>query len=104
MSITVSTRSGQAMELEGKVGLSLMEVIREGGVDELMALCGGCCSCATCHVFIDEEFLEKVPPISADEDDLLEGSAYRDGRSRLACQIPYTADLDGLHVQIAPED
>jgi len=104
MSITVSTRSGQTLELEGRTGLSLMEVIREGGVDELLALCGGCCSCATCHIFIDEESLAKLPPISSDENDLLDGSSHRNERSRLACQIPYTADLDGLHAQIAPED
>jgi 2Fe-2S ferredoxin len=81
-----------------------MEVIRDNGYDELLALCGGCCSCATCHVHVDPEFMDALPPMSDDEDDLLDSSDHRNERSRLSCQIPVTAALAGLRVQIAPED
>ena len=100
----VVKRDGSEIELEGKPGLSVMEVIRDGGVDELLALCGGCCSCATCHVHVDAGWADELTPISADEDDLLDSSDHRDVTSRLSCQIPFTADLDGLKVTIADED
>ncbi len=100
----VTTREGETVTLEGQAGLSVMEVIRDGGIDELLALCGGCCSCATCHVHIDPAFAGKVAPMSPDEDDLLESSDDRDTTSRLSCQIPFSDDLDGLKVTIAKED
>ena len=71
---------------------------------ELLALCGGCCSCATCHIHVDAGAIDKLPAMSEDEDDLLESSDHRNETSRLSCQIPFTADLDGLKVTIAPED
>ena len=66
--------------------------------------CGGCCSCATCHVYVDPAFADKLPAISADESDLLDSSDHRNATSRLSCQLPMTAALDGLKVTIAPED
>jgi 2Fe-2S ferredoxin len=102
--VIVTTREGEVREVEGEAGLSLMEVLRDGGVDEILALCGGCCSCATCHVHIDPAFADKLPPISADEDDLLESSSDRDATSRLSCQIPFSAALDGIRVRVAAED
>jgi 2Fe-2S ferredoxin len=81
-----------------------MEAIRDNGFDELLALCGGCCSCATCHVHVDSEFFDKLAPMSEDENDLLDSSGDRDEWSRLGCQIPFTSDLDGLKVRIAEED
>jgi 2Fe-2S ferredoxin len=102
--LIVVTRDGQEREVNGGDGLSVMEVIRESGIDELLAICGGCCSCATCHVHVDPEFAAKLPPMSMDEDDLLDSSSDRDERSRLSCQIPFTPELDGLRVTIAEED
>ncbi|RYE03652.1 MAG: 2Fe-2S iron-sulfur cluster binding domain-containing protein [Sphingomonadales bacterium] len=102
--LIVVTREGEEREIEGAAGLSVMEVIRENGFDELLALCGGCCSCATCHVHVDPEFAAKLAPMSEDENDLLESSSDRDDRSRLSCQIPFTDALDGLRVTIAEED
>jgi 2Fe-2S ferredoxin len=102
--LIVTTREGTVQELNGADGLSVMEVIRDGGIDELLALCGGCCSCATCHVYVDEDFVGALPPISEDENDLLDSSDQRNERSRLSCQIPLTSALDGLKVTIAPED
>lgn len=81
-----------------------MEVIRDGGSDELLALCGGCLSCATCHVHVDSDFVALLPKMSDDEDDLLASSDHRNERSRLSCQIPMTDALSGLRVTIAPED
>jgi 2Fe-2S ferredoxin len=102
--ITVTTREGEEREIPASVGLSVMENIRDAGIDELMALCGGCCSCATCHVHIDPEFVELLPRISEDEDDLLDSTADRDATSRLSCQVPFTDALDGMRVRIAEED
>ena len=102
--LVVVTRDGSEKTVDGDVGLSVMEVIRENGFDELLALCGGCCSCATCHVHVDEEWLPRLPKMSEDENDLLESSDHRNESSRLSCQIPFTPELDGLRVTIAPED
>lgn len=100
----VTNREGETSEIEVEDGLTVMEAIRDNGFDELLALCGGCCSCATCHVQVDPAFTDKLPEMSEDEDDLLESSDHRKEGSRLSCQIPFTAELDGLKVAIAPED
>ncbi len=100
----VTTREGKELTLKAAKGLSVMEIIRDGGVDELLALCGGCCSCATCHVHVDPAFADKLSPMSDDENDLLDSSDHRAPTSRLSCQIAFTDALDGLKVTIAPED
>lgn len=100
--IIVTTREGQEIALAAKPGMSVMEIIRDGGIDELLALCGGCCSCATCHVYVADGF--ETGSASADEDDLLDSSDHKTPASRLSCQIAFTAALDGLKVIIAPED
>lgn len=100
----VTDRSGATRALEGEAGLSVMEIIRDGGYDELLALCGGSCSCATCHVHVDAAWLERVGPAGGDESELLESSDHRTANSRLSCQIAFAAALDGLAVTIAPED
>lgn len=102
--ITVVDQSGQAKALEAPEGRTLMEVIRDNGFDELLALCGGCCSCATCHVHIDPAYMGKLSPISDDESDLLDSSDHRNEYSRLSCQVPVTPELEGLTVTIAQED
>lgn len=102
--LTVTTRAGETRTVETGPGLTVMEAIRDNGFDELLALCGGCCSCATCHVHVDPEFAELLPKMSRDEDDLLDSSDDRDATSRLSCQIPFTDALDGLRVRIAEED
>ena len=102
--LIVTTRSGETSEIDTIDGLTVMEAIRDNGFDELLALCGGCCSCATCHVHVDPEFFAKLAPMSEDENDLLDSSSDRDEWSRLGCQIPCSGDLDGLTVRIAAED
>ena len=102
--LRIVTRGGEEREVEGRIGWTVMENIRDNAFDELLALCGGCCSCATCHVHVDEEWVDRLKPRSADEDDLLDTSDHKTGASRLSCQILMTAELDGLRVTIAPED
>ncbi len=102
--LIVTTRDGAVQELEGQAGLSVMEIIRDGGVDELLALCGGCCSCATCHVYVDPAFAGLIAPMGEDENDLLDSSDHRNDTTRLSCQIPFTSALDGLKISIAEED
>ncbi len=102
--LNVVNRAGEESTIEVEDGLTVMEAIRDNGFDELLALCGGCCSCATCHVHVDPAFGDRLSPMDEDEDDLLESSDYRDANSRLSCQIPFIADLDGLRVTIAQED
>jgi 2Fe-2S ferredoxin len=102
--LTVVNRDGEESTIDVEDGLTVMEAIRDNGFDELLALCGGCCSCATCHVHVDPAFAGKLPAMSEDEDDLLESSDHRNEASRLSCQIAFTDDLDGLKVTIAPED
>lgn len=102
--LIVVTREGETRTIEGETGLSVMEVIREAGIDELLALCGGCCSCATCHVHVGSDYADKLPPMSEDENELLSISDDRDSASRLSCQIPFTDALDGMTVTIAKED
>lgn len=102
--LIVVTRNGDERVLNGEAGLSVMEVIRDGGIDEVLALCGGCCSCATCHIHVDPEFAAKLPAMGPDENDLLDSTADRDEFSRLSCQVLFTDALDGLRVRVAAED
>ncbi len=102
--LVVTNREGETSEIEVEDGLTVMEAVRDNGFDELLALCGGCCSCATCHVYVDPAFQDKLPEMSEDEDDLLESSDHRNETSRLSCQIPFTAELSGMKVTISPED
>jgi ferredoxin, 2Fe-2S len=78
-----------------------MEVIRDSGIDEIEAICGGTCTCSTCHIYVADEDLARLPPMSDEERQMLSASAPRAG-SRLACQVLVTDALDGLHLTIAP--
>jgi ferredoxin, 2Fe-2S len=100
----ITDRTGSERSVEAEIGLSAMEVIRDNGFDELLALCGGCCSCATCHVYVDPGFVDRLPAMSEDENDLLDSSDHRRPTSRLSCQIRVSAGLEGLRLSIAPED
>ncbi|WP_233446746.1 2Fe-2S iron-sulfur cluster-binding protein [Paraburkholderia terrae] len=102
-SVFVTTRDGQTHRLETQPGLSVMEIIRDAGISELLALCGGSCSCATCHVYVDPEFENRLSQISEDEDDLLDAASFRKQNSRLSCQIHFNDALEGLKVTIAPD-
>jgi ferredoxin, 2Fe-2S len=103
-SMIVVTRDGLGHAIESATGQSLMEAIRESGIDDIQALCGGCRSCASCHVHVDPAFADRLSPMGDDENDLLDSSSTRDENSRLSCQISVTAELEGLKVRIAAED
>lgn len=102
--LIVVNRAGEEQAFDGDNGLSVMEVIRDNGMDELLALCGGCCSCATCHIYVDPTFADRLPAMSEDENDLLDSSDHRNDASRLSCQIVLSDAMDGLRITIAPED
>lgn len=102
--VIVTTREGEQKKIAYIPGISLMQAICEGGVDEMLALCGGVCSCATCHVHVDPACTGLLNAKSEDEDDLLSGSEHKNELSRLSCQIRMTDELSGLQVTVAPED
>lgn len=102
--INVTTPAGVSHEIDANSGASLMEAICEGGVEELLAICGGCMSCATCHVYVDEAVMDKIPAASDDEIDMLAVLDHRNERSRLSCQIEVSDALDGGRFEVAPEE
>ncbi|MBA3056295.1 MAG: 2Fe-2S iron-sulfur cluster binding domain-containing protein [Sphingomonadales bacterium] len=102
--LVIVNREGAETEVDVADGITVMEAIRDNGFDELLALCGGCCSCATCHVHVDPAFAGMLPPVGADENDLLDSSDNRDANSRLSCQLTITPEMNGLKVRIAEED
>ncbi|RIK95226.1 MAG: ferredoxin [Proteobacteria bacterium] len=102
--IIVTTQKGKTREVKGASGSSLMEILRDADMG-VAAICGGVCSCATCHVYINGEWEKKLPPRSEEETDLLkELESYDPSASRLSCQIEFTEELDGLTLTVAPEE
>ena len=100
--IHVTDREGVEHTLEATPGCSVMEIIREAGLP-IEAACGGCCACATCHVYVDEDWRDRLPPASDEEDRMLDEAYMVQENSRLGCQLPVTPELDGLRVTLAPE-
>ncbi len=102
--IIVTDRGGDSHVFQAESGLSLMQNLKDQGLD-IAAICGGCCSCATCHVHVDPAWIVAVGAPAADELELMQDSAhFRPGPSRLSCQIRVDEKLDGLRVTLAPED
>jgi ferredoxin, 2Fe-2S len=101
--VYVTARDGTVLTLRGRPGDSLMQTIRDGGGD-LLALCGGSCSCATCHVYVDPESWSRVGEPGDYEKQLLDSSEHRTAHSRLSCQVTLVDDLDVLRVALAPTD
>ncbi|RSU61359.1 2Fe-2S iron-sulfur cluster-binding protein [Sphingobium yanoikuyae] len=102
--LIVVDRSGHEHSVHATDGLSVMEAIRDYGIDELLALCGGCCSCATCHVYVDDAYHARFASMTSDENDLLDSSDHRTANSRLSCQLIVDNRAAPLKVTIAPED
>jgi len=100
--ISLTRRDGTTETVDAKVGRSLMLNIRKPG--QIQAICGGCASCGTCHVYVAEDWLVRLPPILPDEEVILAFSDWRRPNSRLSCQIKVSDELDGLAVTVAPED
>ena len=101
--ILATDRDGTQHELAGRERASLMEILRQAGLS-IEALCSGSCQCATCHVFVEEPWLSKLKPQTDFELAALEGegSEIREN-SRLACQISWSDDLDGIILTVAAE-
>ena len=102
MKIIATDRKGETRELEGRDGWTAMEILRDAGLD-ITAECGGACACATCHVYVDEAWLDKLQPKSDAETDMLDMAIAVEPNSRLSCQIICHDELDGIKVTIAPE-
>tara|TARA_Y100001934_G_scaffold109743_1_gene134445 strand:- start:447 stop:755 length:309 start_codon:yes stop_codon:yes gene_type:complete len=102
MKLYVTDHDGNEQQIEGIDGWQLMEAIRDEGI-EIKAECGGACACATCHVYIAEDWENKIPEKSEEEVDMLDLAFDVQENSRLSCQIIITPDLDGLKVTLAPD-
>ena len=100
--IYVVDREGVQHELEAGEGNSVMEVIRDAGLP-VEAICGGQCVCTTCHVYVDEEWKDKLENMQEMEKVLVEDSGSYQENSRLSCQIDYSDAINGLKVTLAPE-
>lgn len=97
--VIYNSAAGVTREVAVPIGSSVMEGAVNNGVDGIVAECGGACMCATCHVFVDEAFLDKLEPIAEDEQEMLNNTFVpRRPNSRLSCQIPVTEALSGLTV------
>ena len=100
----VTDRDGIEHEIEGQLGVKLMETLREYDYG-VTAICGGLCSCATCHIFIPPAWQQRLPAPQSDEKELLvELQHYDPSRSRLSCQVDFTPELDGLRLEVAPDE
>ncbi|MFO7276231.1 MAG: 2Fe-2S iron-sulfur cluster-binding protein [Pseudomonadota bacterium] len=101
--LRVIDRDGVEHEVQATSGQKVMEVLRELDYG-VAAICGGMCSCATCHVYVDPDWIDKLPAPMSDERELLSELVHHQDNSRLSCQIEFTDALDGLRVTIAPDE
>ena len=100
--IYVNDREENTHEIQSEDGLTLMEIIRDAGLN-IEAACGGCCACATCHIYVDKEWLGKLPKIEEEEESMLDQAFHVTNQSRLGCQIQYSDKLNGIKLKLAPE-
>jgi 2Fe-2S ferredoxin len=101
--LRVVDRDGVEHEVDAKSGLKVMETLRELDYG-VAAICGGMCSCATCHVYVDADWTSRLPAAMSDERELLTELAHYQDNSRLSCQVEFTDELAGLRVTIAPDE
>lgn len=90
--------------VECEIGQSLMRAALNAGVPGIVAECGGCMTCGTCHVHFKPEIYDQLPPPSPDEVVMLDMLVDRDRTSRLSCQIRMTADLAGIAVRVSEQN
>jgi 2Fe-2S ferredoxin len=102
MKIVARDREGKETVIEGRDGWTIMEMLRDGGLP-ITAECGGACACATCHIYIEDGWYEKLPPPSEAETDMLDMALAVQPNSRLGCQLTCSEELDGIKVTLAPE-
>jgi len=101
--MVVTDRAGKEHRVAGRAGTSVMETLRDADFD-MAAICGGMCSCATCHIYVDAEWVAKLPAAQGDELELLRELGSFKPNSRLSCQVTFTEALDGLKVAVAPDE
>lgn len=104
MHITYCDSKGVSRTVEARPGQSVMEVATQAGIPEIDTDCGGVCSCASCHVYVDEEWLDRFPPLSKNENALLSLLDDRKANSRLSCQLRIVEDMDGLTIYTPAAD
>ena len=102
--INYITADGERHEIEVNLGYTVMEGAVNNDIDGIPAECGGACACATCHAYVDQEWLPKLPAMDDMEDSMLDAAYERRDNSRLTCQIEVTNELDGLIVHIAENE
>jgi 2Fe-2S ferredoxin len=102
MKIVARDREGKETVIEGRDGWTIMEMLRDGGLP-ITAECGGACACATCHIYIEDGWYEKLPPPKEGETDMLDMALAVQPNSRLSCQLICSEELDGIVVTLAPE-
>ena len=100
--IMVKDRDGVVHKLKADVGSTIMEIIRDSGLD-IEAACGGCCACATCHVYITNDKIEKLNGMDDDEESMLDQAFDVEKNSRLGCQIEFTEEMNGMELTLAPD-
>ena len=100
--IVVKDRVGKNHSLGANPGSTIMEIIRDAGLD-IEAACGGCCACATCHIYVHNEWASKLEPKDEDEESMLDQAFEIKENSRLGCQIEFDEDLNGIIVELAPD-
>jgi 2Fe-2S ferredoxin len=101
INITFIGPDGHLQKIAASVGESAMQAATRNDIGGILAECGGNAMCATCHVYVGDDWLARLPAMSGDEDALLDGAAAeRRANSRLSCQIKLAADLDGLVVNL----
>jgi 2Fe-2S ferredoxin len=101
MKIYVTDMDGTEHALDAIEGWRVMEIIKDHGLP-IKAECGGCCACGTCHVYVDEDWIDKLYPMRDDEEEMLDLAFGVEDRSRLSCQIIMSEELDGLKLTLAP--
>ena len=100
--IFVTDRGGNSHKLRAEAGSTIMEIIRDSGL-EIEAACGGCCACATCHVYVDENWHNKLKTMDEEENSMLDQAFYVINSSRLSCQLEFDEKIDGIELTLAPE-
>lgn len=101
LKIYVTDQNGEEHEIPALEGWRVMEIIRDNDLP-IKAECGGACSCATCHVYVNEEWVEKLYAMRDDEEEMLDEAFDVEDNSRLSCQIIMTPELNGLKITLAP--
>jgi 2Fe-2S ferredoxin len=102
MKISVTDLNGVEHTIDAMLNWTVMEIIRDGDLP-MRAECGGSCACATCHVYVDPEWLAKLPPMRSEERDTLDGGFEIEPNSRLSCQLVMKTELDGLKVTLTKD-